>query len=287
MTPKISVVICAYNAGKVIHVVLDSLKKQTFKDFEVIVVNDGSNDNTKEIAASYGVKVKNMPRIGLSRARNTGINAANADIVAIIDADCHADENWLNEIYETIKVNKVVSGCTKIPKSTILGDSISALGYPGGAHLGFEKMWKVIDGYTDHLAGGNCAFIKKIVQDIGAFNPKLTITADDVFLSHKLIENDIKIKYNPNMIMTHPARYKLKDFITWHFNRGKGNYFFKKEIKNVNKYVHLKIWQTKNIIKYNLTNPRFPLIFILLFLSYIIQTIGFYKQKLFGGKLFC
>src|SRR3989344_8759272 len=187
--PKVSVVICAYNAAGCIQGILDSLKKQTYTDFEVIVVNDGSTDITDQITENSGATVVNMPHQGLSSTRNVGIRAAHADIVAIIDADCAAEPEWIAEIVKVIDSGeKVVTGNTIIPGSTFLGDCISGLGYPGGGHLGFDQMWKVDEhGYTDHLAGGNCAFVKSEILNLGAFNPALTITADDVFLSMKIL----------------------------------------------------------------------------------------------------
>src|SRR3989344_4221450 len=125
--PEVSVVICAYNAARCINGILTSLKHQTFKDFEVVVVNDGSTDNTAEIAASSGARVINAPHQGLSATRNVGINNAYADIIAIIDADCIAADNWIEEIIKVADDGKesVVTGNTKIPKSTFLGDCIS------------------------------------------------------------------------------------------------------------------------------------------------------------------
>ncbi|MBT6774424.1 glycosyltransferase [Candidatus Woesearchaeota archaeon] len=287
--PKISIVICAFNVSKLIKSILNSLKQQTFQDFEVVIVNDGSTDDTSKVANEFGVsvgmggvRVLDMPHQGLSATRNTGINNARADIVAIIDADCHATENWLQEIYKKIEQNgeTVVTGNTKIPKSTFLGDCISGLGYPGGAHLGFENMWPVSkEGYTNHLAGGNCAFRKEIIQNFGAFNPKLTITADDVYLSMKILENQLKIKYNPKMIMYHPPRKDLKSFIHWHYTRGKGSYFFKKQVGSFNKFYKLRIWSTKNMIREYKTSPKLPVMLFLLGLSFATQKIGFVVQK--------
>lgn len=279
--PKISVVICAYNEAKGITRVLTSLKKQKFKDFEVIVVNDGSTDKTAEIAKKGGARVINMPHKGLSAARNAGINNSRADITAIIDADCYTRNDWLGQIYGGIKKGEiVVTGNTKIPKSTFLGDCISGLGYPGGAHLGFDKMWPVdADGYTNHLAGGNCAFRKKDIQKLGAFNPKLTITADDVYLSMKILKNGLKIKYNPDMVMYHPPRKDLSSFIRWHYMRGKGSYFFKKQVKSFGQFYKLRVWSTKNMIKKYWASPKIAVMLFLLALSYLTQRIGYFMQK--------
>src|SRR3989338_1913607 len=86
-TPSISVVICAYNAAHCIGGILHSLQQQTFTNFEIVVVNDGSTDATSSVAARAGAQVVDMPHQGLSAARNVGITSAKAPIVAIIDAD--------------------------------------------------------------------------------------------------------------------------------------------------------------------------------------------------------
>lgn len=280
--PKVSVVICAYNVSKLINTILNSLKQQKFKDFEVLVVNDGSTDDTSEIAKNQGARVIDIPHQGLSAARNTGINHAKAEIVAIIDADCHALPDWVEQAYTEIESNgeTIVTGNTKIPKSNFLGDCISGLGYPGGGHLGFENMWPVDKGgYTNHLAGGNCAFRKETVKNLGAFNPKLTITADDVYLSLKLLENGFKIKYNPKMIMYHPPRKDLKSFIRWHYARGKGSYFFKEQIGSFNSFYKLRLWSTKNMIKRYWDSPKIFVMLPLLGLSYLLQKYGYFVQK--------
>ena len=285
VTPKISVVICAWNAAGCIEGILKSLQKQTLKDFEIVVANDGSTDTTADIARKYGARVMDMEHQGLSAARNVGINNSRAEVVAIIDADCYATPTWLEEIHKEIEKGEVVvTGETKIPKSTFLGDCISGLGYPGGGHLGFAKMWPVdSEGYTSHLAGGNCAFNKEAIQKLGAFNKKLTITADDVYLSMKILGNNLKIKFNPNMIMYHQPRKDLTSFIKWHYARGKGSYFFKQQIKDLghdfDQFYTLRLWSTKNMIKKYWKSPNLPLMLFLLALSFVTQKIGYAAQK--------
>ncbi len=282
--PKISVVICAYNAASCIQGILDSLKKQAFTDFEIVVANDGSTDNTAAIAKAAGARVIDMEHRGLSAARNAGINNSRADIVAIIDADCHASPQWLAEIYKEIESGEtVVTGDTHIPRSTFLGDCISGLGYPGGGHLGFENMWPVDkNGYTTHLAGGNCAFRKDVIQSLGGFNEKLTITGDDVYLSMKILQSGLKIKYNPEMIMTHDARTSIRSFLRWHYSRGKGSYFFKQHVGPLTPFYKLRIWSTKNMLKKYWKSPKIVVMIPLLALSFASQKAGYIVQAVKG-----
>lgn len=86
--PFISVVIPAYNAEKYIEETLDSVRAQTFSDYEILVVDDGSTDRTVQIASGYdGVQLLLQKNRGAAAARNTGIRAARGAYVAFLDAD--------------------------------------------------------------------------------------------------------------------------------------------------------------------------------------------------------
>jgi glycosyltransferase involved in cell wall biosynthesis len=93
--PAISVVIPCYNGSKYLHETLKSVLAQTFPPLEVIVVDDGSTDDSAAIAESYGppVRVIRQPNQGESVARNRGIEEANGEWVAFLDAD----DMWLPE----------------------------------------------------------------------------------------------------------------------------------------------------------------------------------------------
>lgn len=84
---KISVVVPAYNAERFLARCLASVFAQTLKPHEVIVVDDGSTDNTAALAAQLGAKVVSRPNGGLSAARNTGIQSASGEWIALLDAD--------------------------------------------------------------------------------------------------------------------------------------------------------------------------------------------------------
>ena len=86
--PRVSVVLPAYNAGATISGALESLAAQTYRDFEVIVVDDGSSDDTRMIAESAGVKVVSLSRnSGVVAAANRGLAEARGELIARMDAD--------------------------------------------------------------------------------------------------------------------------------------------------------------------------------------------------------
>lgn len=93
--PCVSVVIIAFNAGTLIGETLDSILAQTFRDFEVIVVDNGSTDNTREVVSRYPAPVRLISgkRLTKSAGRNVGIRSARGEYIALVDAD----DLWLPE----------------------------------------------------------------------------------------------------------------------------------------------------------------------------------------------
>lgn len=108
-SPKISVIIPAYNVEKYISRTIISLKRQTFKDIEVIVVNDGSTDNTREVAikklsnADFPWKVIDQKNQGVSIARNIGIKEAKGEYVHFLDGDDYIDETFIEKMYRNAR----------------------------------------------------------------------------------------------------------------------------------------------------------------------------------------
>ena len=95
--PRVSVLVCAYNAADTLEDNLSSLERLTYPDYEIILVNDGSRDRTSEIGRQHPrVRVIDIPNGGLSAARNVGLAHATGEIVAYTDADTRVDRDWLD-----------------------------------------------------------------------------------------------------------------------------------------------------------------------------------------------
>src|SRR6266850_5269588 len=95
--PKVSVVVACYNGARTLKACLDSLSRQNYPDYEVILVDDGSLDASGQIASLYtNIRYFRQSNKGLSAARNAGIAAATGEIIAFTDADCRADEDWVH-----------------------------------------------------------------------------------------------------------------------------------------------------------------------------------------------
>jgi len=107
----ISVIIPAYNVEKYIPKTLKSLKNQTFKSIEVIVVNDGSTDNTRNViineltGADFDWKLIDQENKGVSVARNTGIEASNGEYIYFLDGDDYVHNTFAEKMYQKAKSN--------------------------------------------------------------------------------------------------------------------------------------------------------------------------------------
>ncbi len=105
---KISVIIPVYNSSTYLRKCLDSVVNQTLKDIEIIVINDGSTDDSKNIIGEYTVKYKNIIFIdqenkGIGKTRNIGIKKATGEYITFVDSDDYIKENMLEEYYKYAK----------------------------------------------------------------------------------------------------------------------------------------------------------------------------------------
>lgn len=116
-SPKISIIVPVYNTSDYLADCLDSIAAQTFKDFEVLMVNDGSTDNSATICDKYQI-IDNRFRLiqqsnsGISAARNKGIDEAKGEYIAFIDSDDIVRNNYLSELICNMDENTQIVQCS-------------------------------------------------------------------------------------------------------------------------------------------------------------------------------
>jgi glycosyltransferase involved in cell wall biosynthesis len=281
---KISVIVPAYNAAGHIRGLLESLSRQSGPDFETIIVDDGSADNTAPIVKSYGCRLVQLrENHGPAFCRNLGARKAGGDILVFTDADCRPDPDWLKKIQGHFSRNDVaaIMGRLELPRSNYLGDSISALGFPAGGAIGFEKIWRVDpNGCTRSLSTCNCAIRSRIFWEAGGFDETFPYPGgEDSLLAYKLSERDYKIRFCPDVIVCHEARDSLAGFMKWQFRRGVSSFIFSRRVKTRRNFISLRIWSTKNIMLRYCRDYKFPMILFLIAMSFTAQLGGFFFAK--------
>lgn len=209
--PKVSVVVAAYNAAKTLGLCLDSLKSLNYPDYEVIVVDDGSTDATGEIAARYpNIRYLRHPRnLGLSAARNTGIEAAKGEVVAFTDADCRADEDWLHYLVRTL----VEGGYAGVGGHNFLPPDDSAVAAVVQASPGVPTHVMLTDRIAEHIPGCNMAFWKWALLEVGCFDPTFQKAGDDVDICWRLQEHGFKLGFSPGAFVWHYRRSTVSAYL--------------------------------------------------------------------------
>src|SRR2546422_4183573 len=159
-SPRISVVVCTYNGARVIRDCLEGLRRLEYPNFEVIVVDDGSNDATAAVLSEYDYRVISTENRGLGSARNTGMEAATGEIVAYIDDDAYPDPHWLTYLSAAFRstTHAAVGGPNIAPSGDgRIADSVAnAPGNP--AHV------LVSDQEAEHIPGCNMGIRKACLQ---------------------------------------------------------------------------------------------------------------------------
>ncbi|MBV9862301.1 MAG: glycosyltransferase [Alphaproteobacteria bacterium] len=216
--PRVSVVVCAYNAERTMDQCLASLETLAYPDYEVIVVNDGSNDRTLEIAERYPYcRIISQPNKGLSVARNVGAEAADGEIVAYTDSDCVADPDWLTYLVGKMEANGLAAcgGPNFPPPEDSLVPAAVAVSPGGPTHV------LISDEVAEHIAGCNMAFRREALLELGGFDPVYRAAGDDVDICWRFQDAGHAIGFSPAAIVWHFRRNTVKAYINQQRGYGK------------------------------------------------------------------
>jgi len=113
--PKVSLLVPTLNRADTLPTLLDSLTKQTYKNFEILIIDGGSTDNTKEILDQYKEKLKikfAVQKGGLIKQENKGVKLATGDIIMRTDDDAKLPPQVLKEIVKTFQMDDKVGGAS-------------------------------------------------------------------------------------------------------------------------------------------------------------------------------
>ena len=181
LAPTVTVLIPAYNAASTIERAVDSVLAQTYKDYEIIVVDDGSRDATSEIVAAYGSERIRLFRLPLNRgesgAMNEGIAAARGELVAFLDADDEWLHTKLEKQVEVLRRNPdavmATCGCRFID---VQGNVFREFGIPPPG-IKPTEVWRSL--LSASFIAKPCVVARlSALRSVGPFDTKLAIAAD-------------------------------------------------------------------------------------------------------------
>ena len=244
--PKISIIVPIYNVQQYLKKCIDSIIEQTFNDFELILVNDGSTDKSGIICDEYKkidnrIKVIHKENGGLSSARNAGIDIAKGKYIGFVDSDDYISKFMFQKLYENIiEYNADISICDyvevfqdkeiiyqeKIEKKKLILSNIEAL----------EKIYKE-KGWL-YVVAWNKLYKKELFNDlrfpIGKVHEDEMIAHEILYKANKIIFIEDQLYYylqRDNSIMGKNYNINRLDIIDAMEIRA--NFFYEKKLKNL------------------------------------------------------
>jgi GT2 family glycosyltransferase len=207
--PRVSVVVCTYNGGRTLAQCLRSLAALDYPDYEVIVVDDGSTDDTRAVLGHFpNVRAIHQPNRGLSTARNVGLQAASGEVIAYTDSDCFADPDWLTHLVHQL----LRTGATGVGGPNLSPDD-GRLAACVGASPGQPTHVLESDQVAEHVPGCNMAFRREALETINGFDPQFRRAGDDVDLCWRLQQAGHWITFAPGGFVWHHRRQTPRTYL--------------------------------------------------------------------------
>ncbi len=188
--PKISVIIPVFNGEKFIAEAIQSVREQNYKPLEIIVIDDGSTDNTMDVVKSLGgeVVIFSQPNKGVAAARNAGLERATGDLITFIDAD----DVWLQN-----KLHQQTSILNNNPEIEIVIGFLLILEFNNREEVTNEQITTGKSAMVFQL--GSALIRKSVFDKIGRFDTEFGMAEDSDWF-FRVMEADIKVQIMEDIV---------------------------------------------------------------------------------------
>ncbi len=211
--PSVSVIIPVYNGMSTLPGCLDSLEEQDYlREFEVIVVDDGSSDGSGDYAESRGEKVIRQSNKGPGIARNTGAEAAQGEYLVFTDDDCIWDQNFLTELIKPVLGGGFI-GSQGIQYSHQRSLTARFIQYEYSERYRLQAKAE----YLDWVATYGACYLKSAFLEAGGFND--TYSSEDCELSIRLGKMGYRMTFAPNARLQHRHFENFGKFLLYKYKR--------------------------------------------------------------------
>ena len=216
----ISIIVLNYNAGELLLNCIDSLKKSTYQNIEILVVDNISSDDSHTKCKKQFPDIKliqNKKNLGYCGGNNVGIKEAKGEFIVILNPDTIVEENWLDEMFNAFNEfgdglyqPKIISlNESDIIQST--GNMIHAFGFGFARDKGKKIIEKKEEIEKIGYASGTCLFTtKKVLEKVGLLDEFLFLYHDDLDLGWRAAQIGINSYYVPKSKIFHAESYSLK-----------------------------------------------------------------------------
>lgn len=225
---KVSVVINTCNRGHVLPRCLASLQEQTFRNFEVIVVNGPSTDNTASVLEQFSGQIRVVTTASrvLCVSRNEGIVAARGDLVAFIDDDAIAEPRWLEGLVGAFEDPAVGAAGGLVFRMNgrdieFRNGVLDRYGFVAWNEARPGTHWDWKQDRLNTVSGNNCMFRRSALEKLGGFDEKIEYYHDEADVVMRLAKAGYRTVHRPDAIVYHeaaashnrPSKYELNWFV--------------------------------------------------------------------------
>jgi glycosyltransferase involved in cell wall biosynthesis len=208
--PQFSVVTSVYNGEDYLEQCIDSILSQTFKDFEYIILNNGSTDRTPEILSRYTdprIRIVHQENLGVPKSLNKGVSLCRAGLIARLDADDYVHPHWLEKHFEFMSKNKDVVLCSSRFEELVDG-KLHPQSFP---FVENDKEIRKSLSFMNPIAHSLSITRKSSFLKAGGYDPKLII-AHDYDLWIRLLEEGKGHNLNEALGVhrNHDSSYSMK-----------------------------------------------------------------------------
>lgn len=217
-SPNVSVVVCTRNGADRLADCLSACLSIDYPDFEVIVVDDGSIDDTWEVVETFpGVRYIHQGHGGLSVARNRGAEEGRGEIIAYTDDDCEPDRDWLFWLVRAFDDPQVAAagGPNLPPAPEGVEEAVVAAGPGAPSHV------LLTDTRAEHLPGCNLAIRREAFDKIRGFREQYVQAGDDVDLCWRLINAGWELAFAPAAFVWHRRRTSFLRYLKQQWGYGR------------------------------------------------------------------
>lgn len=212
---KVSLITTVLNAGDRVERFLTSVSWQTRQPDEVVVVDGGSTDGTLEVLRdAEGITLLEEPRANIARGRNAAIAAATHDVIAVSDADCVLEPDWLEKLLEPLEAGADVSmGFYRPLAESFLQRAMACVNLPDAEELDEARFMP---------SGRSVAYTREALERAGGYPEWLDI-GEDMFVNHRFRELGLDMRLAKDAVADWPLRDSLGATWRQYFRYARGD----------------------------------------------------------------
>lgn len=219
--PKFSIIISTYNRAKILSKALESISAQPFEDFEIIISDDASTDNTKEVVDNFNdiriTYMRNQENSGLSVTRNAALRKARGEYVVMMDDDSVLSNNFLPELSKLVTKEKIGVFCPKILDPVTKYPFVKIFDDDREKYLGYSDFY--------YFIGLAHVFSCEVIKRSGYYDEKFGVggkyfSAEESDYFFRLKRLNVKILYSPQLVVYHPQESDVPDSKVFRYSYG-------------------------------------------------------------------